>query len=210
MVTISAKNISKKINRNEVLKDFSYTFENELIYGLHGRNGSGKTMLLRALSGLIVINEGQILINNKELHKDISFPQSIGIIIENTQLLPQYSAYKNLKLLSKIKNIASDKDIKNAIARVGLDPLSKMPVKKFSLGMKQRLSIAQAIFERPEILLLDEPTNAIDSNGVGLVRKILLEEKQRGALIIIASHNQEDLNVLCDRVLVIEEGRLIS
>ncbi|MCY8935674.1 ATP-binding cassette domain-containing protein [Peribacillus frigoritolerans] len=194
----------------EVLKDFTYHFESSYIYGLHGRNGSGKTMLLRALSGLIVINSGKITINNKELHKDMSFPDSVGIIIENTQLLPQYSAFTNLKLLSKIKNVATDEDIKEAILRVGLDPTSKVTVKKFSLGMKQRLSIAQAIFEKPDILLLDEPTNAIDTKGIDQIRNILIEEKNRGALIIIASHNQDDLNILCDKILLIEEGRLIN
>ncbi|MGM0807470.1 MAG: ATP-binding cassette domain-containing protein [Bacillota bacterium] len=194
----------------EVLKGITYDFQSSYIYGLHGRNGSGKTMLLRALSGLIVINSGKIVINNKELHKDISFPESVGIIIEHTDLLPQYSAYTNLKLLSKIKKITSDEDIKEAISRVGLDPTSKIPVKKFSLGMKQRLSIAQAIFEKPDILLLDEPTNAIDTKGIDEIRNILIEEKNRGALIIIASHNQDDLNILCDKILLIEEGRLIK
>jgi ABC-2 type transport system ATP-binding protein len=209
-VTISVQSINKKIKRMEVLKDITYDFQSSYIYGLHGRNGSGKTMLLRALSGLIVINSGKIVINNKELHKDISFPDSVGIIIEHTDLLPQYSAYTNLKLLSKIKKITSDEDIKEAISRVGLDPTSKIPVKKFSLGMKQRLSIAQAIFEKPDILLLDEPTNAIDTKGIDEIRNILIEEKNRGALIIIASHNQDDLNILCDKILLIEEGRLIK
>jgi ABC-2 type transport system ATP-binding protein len=209
LVTISVQNINKKIKRVDILKDFTYEFKSGFIYGLHGRNGSGKTMLLRALSGLIVINSGKILINSKELHKDMSFPDKVGIIIEHTNLLPQYSAFTNLKMLSKIKNIASDEDIRNAILRVGLEPSSKLPVKKFSLGMKQRLSIAQAIFEKPDILILDEPTNAIDTKGIDEIRNILIEEKERGALIIIASHNQDDLNILCDKILFIEEGRLI-
>lgn len=210
MVSISVENVNKKIKRVDVLKDITYNFVGNRIYGLHGRNGSGKTMLLRALSGLIFINSGKISIDNKILHQDISFPPKLGIIIENTDLLSQFSAFTNLKLLSKINKIASDDDIRAAILRVGLDPKNKIPVKKFSLGMRQRLSIAQAIFEKPNILLLDEPTNAIDSKGVEMVRNILLEEKERGALIIIASHNQEDLNILADEIILMEEGRLIN
>ncbi|MCO7175013.1 ATP-binding cassette domain-containing protein [Sporolactobacillus kofuensis] len=210
MTTVIADHVSKKIKRADVLNDISYTFYDKHIYGLSGRNGSGKTMLIRALCGLIYINHGTIKINEKVLHRDISFPSSIGVIIEKTDLLPEYSAFTNLKILSKVKRVASDQDIKSAIERVGLDPTSKMPVRKFSLGMKQRLSIAQAIFEKPEILLLDEPTNAIDKNGVELVRDILVEEKERGALIVIASHNQDDLDILADTVLTVEEGHLVG
>lgn len=208
MITIKAENVSKTIKGHKILNDISYNFSGSKIYGLHGRNGSGKTMLLRALSGLIYINSGDIKINEEILHKDISFPKSIGIIIEHTELLPQYSAYKNLKILSKIKNIVNDVDIKETIRRVGLDPSSNLPVKKFSLGMKQRLNIAQAILEKPEILLLDEPTNGIDTTGVELVRDILKQEKQRGALIIIASHNKEDISILADEILIMEDGIL--
>ncbi|MCD2368425.1 ABC transporter ATP-binding protein [Bacillus sp. BS3(2021)] len=205
---IDLKNITKKIKKKTILEDISYTFEKGKIYGLFGRNGSGKTMLLRTIAGLLVPSEGSITINGEQLHKDTSFPRSVGLIIENMQLLPQFDAFTNLKMLSKIKKIASDHDIESSIKRVGLDPSSKMKVKKFSLGMKQRLNIAQAIFEKPEILLLDEPTNAIDEIGVAEVHNILLEEKKRGATIIIASHHKEDISSLCDYTLKMNDGCL--
>ncbi|PAF36241.1 multidrug ABC transporter ATP-binding protein [Terribacillus saccharophilus] len=210
MVTINVQNLNKKLKKNVVLRDVNYNFRPGTIYGIYGRNGSGKTMLLRALAGLIYPDSGKILINNEILHEDISFPPSIGLTIENTSLLPQYDAYTNLKILSKIKKVASDDDIKRAIKRVGLDPNSKLKVRKFSLGMRQRLSIAQAIFEEPEFILLDEPTNALDDSGVELVRSLLLEEKQRGATILIASHNKEDLEILSDYKVKIEEGMIVS
>jgi ABC-2 type transport system ATP-binding protein len=208
MPTIKIVNLSKKIKKNLVLNNITYEFKPAKIYGLYGRNGSGKTMLLRAISGLITPTNGKILIDDKELFEDISFPPSIGIIIENTDLLPQFDAFTNLKILAKIKKIATDEDIKNSIKRVGLDPESKMKVKEFSLGMRQRLSIAQAIFEKPDIILLDEPTNAIDEKGIELVRNVLLEEKNRGATILIASHNKEDLEILVDEKIQLIDGRI--
>lgn len=206
---IQISNVNKKIKNNYVLKNNSYLFKKGHIYGLFGKNGSGKTMLLRTLAGLIVPTEGEVSINHQVLHKDISFPPSIGIIIENMELLPQYDAYTNLYILSRIKKVATSKDIEETIRRVGLDPESKLKVKKYSLGMRQRLNIAQAIFEKPDILLLDEPTNAIDDKGVELVHDILLEEKKRGATIIIASHHKEDIEPLCDVILQMRDGKLI-
>jgi ABC-2 type transport system ATP-binding protein len=210
MTTITVTHLSKKIKKTFVLKDINYTFQSGKAYGLFGRNGSGKTMLLRALSGLIYPTEGTVAIDGQVLHKDISFPPSIGVIIENTSLLPQYDAFTNLKILAKIKKKATDEDIRHAIERVGLDPDSKLKVRKFSLGMKQRLSIAQAVFEKPDILLLDEPTNAIDEKGVNLVRDLLLEEKQRGAVIVIASHNKEDLTILTDEMIYMDNGKIVK
>ncbi|MFS3941721.1 ATP-binding cassette domain-containing protein [Bacillus subtilis] len=205
---IEVLNLTKKIKKTTVLDNISYTFEKGTIYGLFGSNGSGKTMLLRALSGLIVPTQGSITIKGEQLHKDISFPKSVGLIIENMQLLPQYDAFTNLKILSKIKKIASDIDILDSISRVGLENLKSVKVSKFSLGMKQRLNIAQAIFEKPDILLLDEPTNAIDEKGVAFVHDILLQEKKRGATIIITSHHKEDIISLCDIALEMNHGRL--
>lgn len=210
MSNIKIKNLSKVIKKQQVLTDINYNFEPGKIYGIFGRNGSGKTMLLRAISGLILPTKGSVEIEGERLHEEISFPPSIGIIIENTDLLPQYDAYTNLKILSKIKKVASDDDIKEAIDRVGLDSDSKLKVKKFSLGMKQRLSIAQAIFEKPSIILLDEPTNALDENGIELIRKMLLEERERGALIVIASHNKEDLEILADHKIQMINGSLVN
>lgn len=179
MSEIIIENLSKTIKNNKILDNVNLTFESGHVYGLVGRNGSGKTMLLRAICGLIFPDSGKVIIDGKQLHKDISFPESCGIIIENTDLLPNFSAFDNLKMLSEIKNTANDNMIKSAIKSVGLDPDSKKKVKTFSLGMKQRLSIAQTLFEDPDILLLDEPTNALDEDGVNDVRRILLEQKKK-------------------------------
>lgn len=207
MSEIIIENLSKTIKNNKILDNVNLTFESGHVYGLVGRNGSGKTMLLRAICGLIFPDSGKVIIDGKQLHKDISFPESCGIIIENTDLLPNFSAFDNLKMLSEIKNTANDNMIKSAIKSVGLDPDSKKKVKTFSLGMKQRLSIAQALFEDPDILLLDEPTNALDENGVNDVRRILLEQKKKNKLIIIASHNKEDISLLSDTVISVSNGR---
>lgn len=203
---VEIKNYNKKLSSRPILTDINYTFDYGKIYGLYGHNGSGKTMLLRAIAGLIVPDSGKIVIDGKQLHKDISFPPSVGLVIENMNLLPQYNAFDNLKILSKIKKTATDDDIAKAINRVGLK--SDLKVKKFSLGMKQRLNIAQAVFEKPNIILLDEPTNALDSDGVKLIYKLLDEERKRGALVIIATHHKEDLEEICDVVLKMSEGEL--
>lgn len=207
MSEIIIENLSKTIKNNKILDNVNLTFERGHVYGLVGRNGSGKTMLLRAICGLIFPDSGKVIIDGKQLHKDISFPESCGIIIENTDLLPNFSAFDNLKMLSEIKNTANDNMIKSAIKSVGLDPDSKKKVKTFSLGMKQRLSIAQTLFEDPDILLLDEPTNALDEDGVNDVRRILLEQKKKNKLIIIASHNKEDISLLSDTVISVSNGR---
>ncbi len=203
---VELKNINKSLSKRMILDNISYKFEYGKVYGLCGTNGSGKTMLLRAICGLIVPDSGEIIIDGKVLHKDISFPPSVGIVIENMTLLPGYNAFENLTLIAQIKKVASDDDIKNAINRVGLK--SDLKVRKFSLGMKQRLNIAQAVFEKPKIILLDEPTNALDDSGVKLVYDIIKEEKERGALIIVATHHEADLKEMCDVILRVSEGRL--
>ncbi|WP_110928208.1 ABC transporter ATP-binding protein [Bacillus massiliglaciei] len=207
---IEIKNLSKKIKKTSVLSDINLEFENGKIYGVFGRNGSGKTMLLRSIAGLIIPTSGKIIVDGKELHNDISFPPNLGIIIENMELLPQFNAYKNLKMLSKIKKVATDQDIEDAIERVGLSHVKDLKLKKYSLGMKQRLNIAQAIFEKPELLLLDEPTNAIDEKGVELINEILLEEKKRGCTIIIATHLKDDINSICDEIIRIDKGMIFN
>lgn len=207
---IEVRNISKTLKGNQVLKDISYTFENGKIYGIYGYNGCGKTMFLRSIAGLLILDKGQVIIDGKELHKDVSFPDSTGIVIEHMELLPNYTALENLKILSKIRKIASDDDMKEALEKVGLKPDSSQKVKKFSLGMKQRLNIAQAIFEGQKILLLDEPTNAIDEKGIELIYNLLRSLKNQGAIIIIASHHKEDLNELCDVTIKIEKGMIVN
>lgn len=203
---VEIKNYCKSIKSRPILNNVSYNFEYGKIYGIYGHNGSGKTMLLRAIAGLLVPDSGSVVIDGKVLHKDMSFPQSIGIVIENMNLLPQYNAFDNLKILGKIKKTATDEDIKTALERVGLK--SDLKVKKFSLGMKQRLNIAQAVFEKQKIILLDEPTNALDNDGVQLIYKLLKEEKERGALVVITTHHKEDLEEICDVVLKMTEGEL--
>lgn len=203
---VEIKNYCKSIKSRPILNNVSYNFEYGKIYGLYGHNGSGKTMLLRAIAGLLVPDSGSVVIDGKILHKDMSFPPSIGIVIENMNLLPQYNAFDNLKILGKIKKTATDEDITTALERVGLK--SDLKVKKFSLGMKQRLNIAQAVFEKQKIILLDEPTNALDNDGVQLIYKLLKEEKERGALVVITTHHKEDLEEVCDVVLEMTEGEL--
>ncbi len=203
---VQLKHVSKRLSGRLVLNDIDYTFESGKVYGLCGPNGSGKTMLLRAVAGLIVPDEGEVWIDGKQLHKDISFPPNAGIVIESMSLLPQYTGFDNLKLLADIKKIATDEDIKNALDRVGLD--SPLKVRKYSLGMKQRLNIAQAIFEKQDILLLDEPTNALDEDGVKRIYTVIREEKERGALVLVATHHEEDLKEMCDVILKVSEGTL--
>ena len=203
---VEIKNYCKSIKSRPILNNVSYNFEYGKIYGIYGHNGSGKTMLLRAIAGLLVPDSGSVVIDGKVLHRDMSFPPSIGIVIENMNLLPQYNAFDNLKILGKIKKTATDEDIKTALERVGLK--SDLKVKKFSLGMKQRLNIAQAVFEKQKIILLDEPTNALDNDGVQLIYKLLKEEKERGALVVITTHHKEDLEEVCDVVLKMTEGEL--
>lgn len=205
---IKVENYTKVIKGKTILDNVNYTFENGMIYGLYGRNGSGKTMLLRAIAGLIFPTQGRVMFDDKELHKDISFPPSVGIIIENTNMFPQYDAFTNLKILAKIKGIATDDDIREAIRTVGLDPESKDKVKTYSLGMKQKLAIAQAIFESPDLPLLDEPTNALDEKSIEDIRKVLIDKKNEGKTIIIASHNKEDLQILSDVTLHVESGAI--
>lgn len=203
---VEIKNYCKSIKSRPILNNVSYNFEYGKIYGIYGHNGSGKTMLLRAIAGLLVPDSGSVVIDGKVLHKDMSFPPSIGIVIENMNLLPQYNAFDNLKILGKIKKTATDEDITTALERVGLK--SDLKVKKFSLGMKQRLNIAQAVFEKQKIIMLDEPTNALDNDGVQLIYKLLKEEKERGALVVITTHHKEDLEEICDVVLKMTEGEL--
>lgn len=210
MKKISVKNVSKIINDTDILKNINIEFEEGKIYGIYGHNGSGKTMFFRTLCGLIKPSNGTIEINGDILHKDIDFPKSIGVLIENPSFWRDYTGIEVLETLAKIKDIASKDDIINALNRVGLDYKDKRALRKYSLGMKQRLGIAQAIMEKPEIIILDEPTNALDQNGVNLVYKILKEEKDRGAIILISSHNRQDIEELSDYKIKIESGKIVD
>lgn len=206
---IEIKDYTKVIKGKTILDNINYTFEGGRIYGLQGRNGSGKTMLLRAVSGLMFATSGNITVDGKVLHKDIEFPENLGLIIESTELLPQFDAFTNLKLIAEIKKVATDDDIRKAIDDVGLDEAGDKKVKEYSLGMRQKLAIAQAVFEKPEILLLDEPTNGLDEASVEKIRKLLKELSESGTLIIVASHSKEDMEFLSDVLIKMDNGRIV-
>ena len=198
----------KSFKSAEVLKNINLTLESGKVIGLKGKNGSGKTMLMRAISGLILPTSGKVYINDKELGRHISFPPSIGILIENPSFISNYTGFKNLKILASIQNRISDDEIRDAIRKVGLDPDDKRTFKKYSLGMKQRLGIAAAIMERPDIVILDEPINALDEAGAELIKGFLDELKANGSLIIIACHDTEELNYLSDEIYEIYDGEI--
>lgn len=198
----------KSFKSAEVLKNINLTLESGKVIGLKDKNGSGKTMLMRAISGLILPTSGKVYINDKELGRHISFPPSIGILIENPSFISNYTGFKNLKILASIQNRISDDEIRDAIRKVGLDPDDKRTFKKYSLGMKQRLGIAAAIMERPDIVILDEPINALDEAGAGLIKGLLDELKANGSLIIIACHDTEELNYLSDEIYEIYDGEI--
>lgn len=205
-MSIEIKNLTKKIGSNTVLSDINLTMEAGKIYGLKGKNGSGKTMLMRVISGLITPTEGEVLIDGKKLGKDMSFPESIGLLIENPAFLPTYSGFDNLKTIASIKGIITDEEIKDVIKRVGLDPDDKKKYKKYSLGMKQKLGIACAIMEKPDIVILDEPVNAVDEDGIKVIREVLDELKKEGKIIILACHDKEELFFLSDEIIEIDCG----
>jgi ABC-2 type transport system ATP-binding protein len=201
-------NLNKVIRKHPILKDINLSLDKGKIYGFFGRNGSGKTMLFRAISGLIKPTSGEVYIFGKKLGSDISFPESLGIIIESVGFWPQFTGFENLKILASIKSKISGEQITKAIKKVGLDPEDKRLYSKYSLGMKQRLGIAQAIMEEPDLIILDEPTSSLDEEGVQLIRQILIEEKKRGATILISSHNKEDIDFLSDEKFKMDNGRL--
>ena len=207
---IQLQNVTKRIKENTVLDNVSYTFKSGFVYGLYGQNGSGKTMLMRAICGLITPDSGIIDINGKILGKDISFPESIGVLIENPAFIGNYTGFKNLKVLASIQNRIGDEQIRKALEDIGLDPDDKRTYRKYSLGMKQKLGIAAAVMENPDIIILDEPINALDDVSVEKVHDILEEQKKRGAVIIIACHDKEELDQLSDEIIEISDGRIIN
>ena len=207
---IYMEHVTKKIGGNVILQDVNLNLEPGCVYGIEGTNGSGKTMLMKMILGFVSPSSGSIKIEGKVLGKDISMPDRIGAIIENPGFLPEYSGFKNLKFLAMIHHKISNEEIRNAMRIVGLDPDSKKHVGKYSLGMRQRLGIAQAIMEDPDILLLDEPLNGLDNEGVEEIRKVLLSLKEKGKLIILASHSKEDIQILCDTVFRMDHGKIIA
>lgn len=207
---LDVSNVTKKIKGKIILDNINLELVSGRIYGFVGENGSGKTMLFRAISGLMRLTSGQVSVDGQVLHKDISVLPGLGIIIENAGLYPELTGLDNLRQLAKINKKIDDEQIKEAIIRVGLDPDDKRTFRKYSLGMKQRIIIAQAIMEKPDILMLDEPTNALDENAVNIVRDIIDEERKRGVLVLIASHNKEDIKLLCDEIYRVKDGKVIK
>lgn len=205
---IEIKDLSLTIKKTEILKKINISFEKGKIHGLIGRNGSGKTMLMKCICGFIKPTYGEIAVNGKRVGKDCDFPDSIGIIIETPGFIPYYSGCKNLKLIADLNKKINKDEIKSAMKQVDLDPDSKLHVKKYSLGMRQRLGLAQAIMENPDLLILDEPMNGLDKDGVADMRKYLLNLKEQGKTIVIASHSAEDIEILCDTVYEMDNGIL--
>lgn len=207
---IEIKELTKVLSGNKVVDNVNINMESGKVYGLCGYNGCGKTMLMRLIAGLIIPTRGFVSYDGKILGKHIDFPPSIGILIENPMFLNSRSGFDNLKLLASIKGKADQKAISDAIRKVGLDPDDKKKYRKYSLGMKQRLGIATAIMESPDLIILDEPTNALDSNGVELTQKLIRKECERGALIIMTCHDREILENVCDVIYTIEHGQIID
>ncbi|MCU6752098.1 ATP-binding cassette domain-containing protein [Bovifimicola ammoniilytica] len=205
---IKIENYSKKIKDTVVLENINMVLNDGMIYGIQGENGSGKTMLMRGICGLIKGSEGCITIDGKVIGKDISFPEDIGVLIENPSFIPKYTGYKNLKLVADIQGKVDKEEIKKTLQKVGLKPDDKRTYKKYSLGMKQRLGIACAIMGTPKLIILDEPFNGLDEKGVLQIRDVIKGLKQKNCIVIVACHDKEQLEYLSDEIYVIKEGKL--
>ena len=205
---IEVKNLTKVFGSQTVLDDISLDFQEGQITGLIGRNGSGKTVLLKCILGLTTPTKGTINIAGKQVGKDMDFPEGIGFIINMPGFLPNYSGYMNLKFLADIRKRVGKKKICEAITMVGLDPTNRKKVGKYSLGMRQRLALAQAMMEDPDILILDEPMNSLDNAGVLEMRQIIAKLAERGKTIVLTSHNHEDIEMLCQSVYEMDHGKI--
>ncbi len=203
---IRVENLTKKFGDVTVLDCVNLSLEKGKIYGFIGRNGSGKTVLFKHIIGYLRPTGGRVTVDGMEIGKDQDFAENIGIIIENPGFLGRYTGFQNLKYLADIRNVIGKDQIRDSMRRAGLDPDSRKKVGKYSLGMRQRLGIAQAIMENPKILILDEPMNSLDNQGVEDVRRILLQMRDEGKTILLSSHNKEDIEILCDSVYEMERG----
>lgn len=197
---IVVENVSKSFGKEQVLDNISFAIPPGSIYGVVGNNGSGKTVLMKCICGFMKCDTGRILVNGKQVGREVDFPDRLGVIIETPGFIPNLSGYKNLKILASLKGRIGKPEIRETLQRVGLQPDLKKPVAKYSLGMRQRLGIAQAIMEDPTVLVLDEPFNGLDRHGVVEIRALLKELKADGKSILLASHNAQDIEELCDHV----------
>lgn len=204
---VKVENVTKYFKQEKVLDDVNMNLETGHIYGIVGKNGAGKTVLFKIIAGFIKSSSGKVTVAGKIIGVDRDFPDSLGLIIETPGFLSQYNAYQNLLYLANINNKISKEDIKESIRMVGLDPDSNKKVGKFSLGMRQRLGIAQAIMENPNLIILDEPMNGLDKKGIEDVKELLLKLKGDGKTILMASHYAEDMEI-CDEVFQMEDGKL--
>jgi ABC-2 type transport system ATP-binding protein len=207
---LTVEHLSKEMKKQPILTEINLSLAKGKIYGFRGKNGSGKTMLFRALCGLILPTTGTVTVGGAELGKEISFPPSVGVLIEYPGFLNSYTGFKNLKMLAGLNNIIDDERIKESIQLVGLDPEDKRKYRKYSLGMKQRLGLAQAIMEEPDLIILDEPTNALDTDGIAELKNVLLELKAKNKCILIASHDKEELDFLSDEIFMMEKGKIVD
>ena len=205
---INVENICLTLKNRDILTSVSITMEPGNIYGLVGNNGSGKTMLMKVICGLVKPTSGTVTCDGIIIGKDRDYLPDAGIIIETPGFISYYSGFKNLKFLAGIRGKIGNEEIRKAMEDVGLDPDLRLPVRKYSLGMRQRLGIAQAIMENPRYLVFDEPMNGLDKNGIAEARKLLLDRKAAGATIILSSHNREDIDILCDHVYEMEQGHM--
>ena len=203
---ISVQTVSKFFGDTQVLREVNREFEEGRVHGIVGNNGSGKTVLMKCICGFLPPTKGRVLVRGKQVGRDMDFPDDTGIIIETPGFLPNLTGIKNLELLASLRRRVDREGIRQTIERVGLDPDSKKPVGKYSLGMRQRLGIAQAIMENPSILILDEPFNGLDKNGVAHMREVIKGLREQGKTIILASHNQMDIDELCDTVCEMDAG----
>ena len=206
MNIISVKNLSKDFGQERVLKSVTRDFEKGKIHGIVGNNGSGKTVLMKCICGFLIPDGGSITVNGERVGVDVDFPRDMGLIIETPGFLPNVTGLKNLEILASLNKKIGLEEIAASIRRVGLDPLMKKPVGKYSLGMRQRLGIAQAIMENPSLLILDEPLNGLDKHGVREMRQLIKGLKEQGKTILLASHNQGDIDELCDTVCEMDAG----
>ena len=207
---ITVKNLSLKIQKDVILSDIDLHIERGKITGLIGRNGCGKTMLMKCITGFVKPTQGEVIFDGKKIGEEIDFPKNTGIIIETPIFVPYYSGYKNLMELAMLQKKIGKAEVEEVLKQVGLYEARHKLVRKYSLGMRQRLGIAQALMENPETLILDEPMNGLDNECVALVRGILADLKKQGKTILLVSHNAEDIRVLCDVIYEMDKGRMIE